>query len=106
MNAVNQPGTPGIATHTAACTTVGDGGMRDAALAYAALGIAVFPLHHPLLDGGCSCGAKDCVTSAGKHPRTYNGLKAATTDCDQIRGWWNAWPDANIGLPTGAVNEL
>jgi hypothetical protein len=31
------------------------------------------------------------------------GVKDATTDEDQIRQWWEAEPDANIGLATGEV---
>ncbi len=83
--------------------------MLDAALAYAEQGIAVFPLHNPLADGSCSCGGAhngNEKKSIGKHPRTRNGLKAATTDKDQIRAWWTDWPDANIGIPTGMINGL
>ena len=80
--------------------------MLVAALGYAEQGIAVFPVHNPQLDGSCSCGDKGCGTSAGKHPRTYNGLKAATTDREQISSWWSAWPEANIGIPTGAINSI
>ena len=83
-----------------------DRSMLTAALAYAEQGIAVFPLHNPLADGSCSCGSGKCGKSIGKHPRTSTGLKAATTDREQIRRWWTDWPDANIGIPTGAVNGL
>ncbi|HEX7273271.1 MAG TPA: phage/plasmid primase, P4 family, partial [Casimicrobiaceae bacterium] len=79
--------------------------LRDAALAYAAQGFAVFPLHNPLPNGSCSCGKSGCG-SIGKHPRTSNGLKAATTDSEQIRQWWISWPEANIGIATGAVSNL
>ena len=72
--------------------------LKQAALQYAAKGIPVFPLHNPIADG-CSCG-DDCG-STGKHPRTKNGFKDATTDKDVIEGWWSKWPDANIGAPTG-----
>ncbi len=83
-----------------------DRSILDAALAYAEEGVAVFPLYNPLPDGTCSCGKVDCGKSTGKHPRTATGLKAATTDRDQIERWWTDWPDANIGIPTGAVNGL
>lgn len=59
----------------------------DAALGYAKLGLAVFP-------------------TAGKIPRTRSGFHAASTNEAQIREWWTAWPDAGIGLPTGARNGL
>src|SRR5215203_548078 len=61
----------------------------------------VFPLHTPG-DGGCSCGNGEC-RNFGKHPRTPNGFKDATTDPDQIRRWWEQWPSANIGSPYPSV---
>jgi Bifunctional DNA primase/polymerase, N-terminal/AAA domain len=75
----------------------------EAALLYAALDWPVVPLHTPkqLEDGTyiCDCpkGA-ECGKSAGKHPRTLNGLKDATTDEDKIRRWWTIWPHANIAI--------
>jgi hypothetical protein len=68
----------------------------DAALAYAAAGIAVFPCH-TVTRGRCSCGAAGAGHPIGKHPRTNAGHLEATTDARQIRLWWAAWPDANIG---------
>lgn len=62
----------------------GPAALLDAALWYASQGFAVFP---------CRPG--------GKAPLTSHGFKDATTDLDQVRAWWTATPDANIGLPTG-----
>jgi len=42
--------------------------------------------------------------SPGKHPRTKNGLKDASTDPNQIQTWWLRWPQASIGLVTGAAS--
>jgi hypothetical protein len=78
--------------------------MLDAALDYAVRGWPVLPLHHPVGDA-CSCGRADCA-SPGKHPRTPNGLKAATTDSGTITSWWQRWPDANIGLRTGVAFDV
>lgn len=71
-----------------------------AATAYASkLDWPVFPLHTP--NGKfCSCHNPNCQ-SVGKHPRTKNGLKAASTNLDVINGWWNRWLDANIAIATG-----
>jgi putative DNA primase/helicase len=75
-------------------------------------GFFVLPLHTPddkapvgitadgTPSGGCSCWSPDC-TSTGKHPRTPNGLRDATTDPEIIRRWWTRWPQANIGIRTG-----
>jgi Bifunctional DNA primase/polymerase, N-terminal/Primase C terminal 1 (PriCT-1) len=37
----------------------------------------------------------------GKKPLTRHGHLDATTDRSRITAWWNRWPDANIGIPTG-----
>lgn len=72
--------------------------------AYAARGLAVFPLHTPV-GSGCSCGAPDC-RNAGKHPRIGNGFHAATNSVAQVREWWAKWPDANIGCVPGRSRHL
>lgn len=72
------------------------------ALRYAEAGLPVIPLHTIDHEGGCTCGRKGCV-SPGKHPKTKNGLKDATTDVEQIKKWWpkgSALP-SNIGVLTG-----
>jgi predicted P-loop ATPase len=72
-----------------------------AALAYAALGWRVFPLHS-VHEGACSCGSPACTgTKPGKHPRTPRGCLDATTDEATIHQWWTEWPDANVGIATG-----
>lgn len=73
--------------------------VRDSAQAYARDGWAVVPVHHPT-PKGCSCGRSTC-DSVGKHPRTKNGFKDATTDLKTIERWWRKWPEANIGMPAG-----
>jgi hypothetical protein len=60
-------------------------GPPEAALTLAAGGLAVFP----------------CVPAA-KRPLTRHGLLDATADLDKVAEWWGRWPDANLGLPTGA----
>jgi hypothetical protein len=70
------------------------------ALALAARGLAVFPVHS-CAAGRCSCGRPACG-APGKHPRTKHGHRDATTDQEQIGMWWRSWPAANIGLLTGA----
>lgn len=90
-------------------TAVDANARLEAALAYAALGWPVVPLHTPK-DGVCDCpdvpspdpkkdrkGGVRCP-SPGKHPRTIHGLEDATTDVAKITRWWSIWPHANIAI--------
>lgn len=72
----------------------------EAAIDYAQKELKVFPLHSIDDTGTCTCKRADCG-SPGKHPRTKNGVKDATTDAEQIAAWWTKWPDANVGIATG-----
>ena len=74
------------------------------ALEYARRGLHVFPLHS-IRNGQCTCG-QNCGKNAGKHPRVTGGFKAATIDPKQITSWWTKWPDANIGIATGAISGI
>jgi hypothetical protein len=58
--------------------------LRQAALKYASMGLFVFPL-----------------VKNEKRPLTSNGFNDATIDPNVINEWWDKWPDANIGIPTG-----
>lgn len=64
--------------------------LLTAALALAAEGVGIFPAHRVVDGEGCTCGADDCK-SPGKHPRTKNGSKDATTDEAKIRAWYTTW---------------
>lgn len=79
--------------------------MLDAALAYAARGWYVFPLHN-IEQGRCTCLSNCGVNSQGKHPRTKNGLHDATVHVGTITRWWERWPQSNIGIATGSVSGI
>jgi hypothetical protein len=68
------------------------------ALEYINHGFPVFPIWQPT-ENGCSCGNPKCH-SIGKHPKTKNGHKAASTDINQVTKWFENY-DVNIGIPTG-----
>ena len=72
-----------------------------AALLYASMGWPVLPLHTSM-GTVCSCRRKDCA-SVGKHPRLRDGVYGATTDLDHVERLWARWPDANVGIATGAI---
>jgi putative DNA primase/helicase len=63
--------------------------LIECALTYADKGVAVFP-----------------CKPRGKEPLTVHGFKDATRDKARIRQWWTRWPDANIGIATGASSGL
>lgn len=42
----------------------------------------------------------------GKRPLTTHGFQDASTDPAIIGSWWRRWPDANIGIPTGAASGV
>jgi hypothetical protein len=61
----------------------------DAALAYAACGLLVLP-----------------VVPGGKQPLNPHGSRGASSDPLIIRGWWEEWPDAGVGIATGPESGL
>ena len=63
--------------------------VLPAALAYAAHGWPVFPCNH-----------------IDKKPLTRHSFKDASVDPDQIRAWWKHYPEAMIGVPTGASTGI
>jgi hypothetical protein len=64
----------------------------DAALDYAGRGLPVFPIR---LIG-------QPPAKVQKKPRTPRGFHDASRDPTVIKRWWSCWPDAAIGMPTGA----
>lgn len=78
--------------------------MIEHALQYASLGWKVFPVHYPI-ESGCSCKRPDCE-NIGKHPMTAHGLNDATDDPVQILRWWQAHPEANIGVQAGSGSGI
>lgn len=42
----------------------------------------------------------------GKHPYTRNGFYDASTDPAQVEVWWSRTPQANLGVPTGAMSGM
>jgi putative DNA primase/helicase len=79
--------------------------IGEEAVALAREGFAIFPVYEIAPNGYCACGRSDC-SSPGKHPRLKNGVKGASTSEEQARQWWTVWPDANIGIATGACSSI
>jgi putative DNA primase/helicase len=79
---------------------VTDEAVKQAALAYAARGWHVVPLHG-IQDGTCTCLRGPECESPGKHPRTRNGLKDATTNQDDVDYFFDQYPNSNVGIVCG-----
>ena len=62
------------------------------AIGYAREGYKIFP---------CINKGKD-----KKKPLIKDWPNVATNDLKQINEWWTKWPNAAIGLPTGAINNI
>jgi hypothetical protein len=85
--------------------------LLGAALAYAARGIPVYPVHWPHHTPGgatlaCSCPRGPVCDRPAKHPLVRHGVKEATTDPHRIGRWWQRWPQANLGLATGICFDV
>ena len=45
-------------------------------------------------------------TPGAKQPLTTHGFHDASADLPTVRSWWQRWPQANIGIPTGAASGV
>lgn len=76
--------------------------LLDAALRYADDGWLVFPIFG-VTNGKCDCGVK--CGNEGKHPLVAWSTQASN-DPGQISRWWKKWPNANVGVVTGARSGI
>ena len=90
----------------AALARLNDLPAGDAAAFYAGrLGWPVVPIAGMVGDH-CGCRRRADCEHPAKHPLTPGGIKAASTEADQVRDWWQHWPWAGVGLVTGARSGL
>jgi hypothetical protein len=78
------------------------------ALEYAAAEIAVVPLFG-VSDGICDCSKGSECRTPGKHPLARcapNGVHDATTEPQKIIKWFEANPNANLGIAMGGKHRL
>jgi hypothetical protein len=79
----------------ASVNTISDHSRLKAALLCGKAGLPVVPLYG-VKNGLCTCG--EACDQRGRHPRTENGLKDATTDPKKIKKMWARWPKAKIAI--------
>lgn len=75
------------------------GTMLEEALGYIRRGWYVFPCREKPGESFHRNG--EVITPAEKTPYVSKGLNDASIDEDQIRAWWEMWPDAMIGINAG-----
>jgi Bifunctional DNA primase/polymerase, N-terminal len=80
--------------------------VLDAALAYAAAGIPVFPCEPSTKQPIGTLVPPDRDPRGRGYLKSSGGFKKATTDPALIKEWWTFRPDAMLGLPTGAVSGV
>jgi len=78
----------------------------DHAINYAKLGLSVLPLCWSDENGQCACGQGHQGKEVGKAPLIHGGHLSASSDIDQVREWWERWPNANIGVSLAKSNLL
>lgn len=72
---------------------------------YARMGWRVIPLHSVGPDGACSCfKGVACGRSTAKHPRLNDWVSEASNEPEQIADWDDEFPNANVGVATGAAS--
>jgi len=76
----------------------------DLAISYTAKNWPVFPVRSKEEEFTDHHG--EIITLGEKTPMTPNGFKAATKFRRIIERWWSDWPDAAIGIPTGAATGV
>lgn len=79
---------------------------QEWALYYASLGFSIIPLCTPTGMGSCAIHGDGCK-SAGKTPLIkWEKYKSERASVVTLNEWWGKWPNANIGIVTGAVSNV
>lgn len=75
------------------------------ARAYVQAGRPVFPVCTPLAEGRCV--QHGACLNAGKHPMvSWDAYQTRLPTEAEITRWWSRWPEANIGMATGALSGV
>ena len=82
--------------------------ILEAAHTYGRRGWRIVPLHHMVADQECSCRlGRNCpAKTRGKHPIHTSWTRNASASGADIQAWWDEFPDANVGITTGAESGI
>lgn len=79
--------------------------MLERALGYLQLGYPIFPVCSPLM-GMHQHRGKPCQ-NVGKRPLiAWEAFQTRMPTIEEVRTWWDRWPLANIGMPTGRLSGI
>lgn len=79
--------------------------MIEHALDYVRQGFPVFPVCSPRMGRHDHRG--QLCTKPGKRPLvSWEPYQSRPPTDDEVRSWWTHWPEANIGMATGAVSGV
>lgn len=85
-----------------------DNSAISAALEYVHSGWSLLPIWW-VQDGRCACSDGDRCKSPGKHPIGHMapaGFNSASKDPATIRAWYDACPNMNLAIATGAASNI
>jgi hypothetical protein len=85
--------------------------MLEHALEYLALGYPIFPVCSPLMGSHrhmIEGKLRECTPDRrGKNPMApWKSCQTELPSAAQVRAWWGQWPNANIGMATGALSGV
>ncbi len=81
--------------------------LAASAALYCRKGLSVIPCCWPTPDGRCGCRRGHQDHDIGKRPLVdWKTYQEGPAHADQIDEWWTRWPEANIGIVTGAVSGI
>lgn len=76
--------------------------IAKAAIAYAARGWSVIPLHS-IVGGVCTCRDGATCESPGKHPLWRDWPRQASSDPNTVAGWWSYYTKEGLTRNVGIV---
>ena len=80
--------------------------LLDVALHWSRMGFAVLPLSERSPNGTCGCFLGEHCSLSPFHPRINPSELKGPPSEDDLAGWWAEWPNAVVGILTGAASGV